>query len=73
MSLDVGTLNAYLKLDSTQFTAALLTAQAKTQEFFGEYSCIRVKSYRVRIKTDVRHNGPAYYNGRSCGQDCGEF
>jgi len=33
MSLDVGTLNAYLKLDSTQFTAALLTAQAKTQEF----------------------------------------
>ena len=33
MSLDVGTLNAYLKLDSTQFTAALLESQAKTQEF----------------------------------------
>ena len=33
MSLDVGTLNTYLKLDSTQFTAALATAQAKTQEF----------------------------------------
>ena len=33
MSLDVGTLNAYLKLDSTQFTAALLAAKEKSQEF----------------------------------------
>ena len=33
MSLDVGTLNTYLKLDSTQFTTALQAAQAKTQEF----------------------------------------
>ena len=38
MSLDVGTLNAYLKLDSTQFTASLLAAQAKTREFSASIS-----------------------------------
>ena len=48
MSLDVGTLNAYLKLDSTQFTAALLTAQAKTQEF----SASIVASWQSRRRSD---------------------
>lgn len=38
MSLDVGTLNAHLKLDSTQFTASLLAAQAKTREFSASIS-----------------------------------
>ena len=73
MSLDVGTLNAYLKLDSTQFTAALLTAQAKTQEFSASIvaSGKVVSSFGSKLMLGI--TAPLTVMGGLAGQDLRQF